>query len=556
MTQELAARASHRLQLARLFAGPLADRARAAAAYVATLASDPSCQEAITALRARLGGDERGIDISETAARQTGAFQALLESVASLADEGERHAQLVARLNALLPDLEAVAVPRADQGSNGAAASAVAWARAACSGHLREQAHALERMADEAPAPVKTVFPKAAAADRCRAGGDLRRGKAIGPSFATQSEPTDPRTVATLADVVALQGGDRPAAFALERAIGLVGPRIEWCASLADALEGARRGGPRRVGRSAARLCGPVTARSSSACFRRVLGTPGAGRLSDALAWLMSQAQPVSWQGEHFAHALGELARIDVDRAVVVARRALDVFGPRINSLRQAMLDVEPLGRASDDGFIVSTFERWLSSGAEAGERRELFIRLAARCGNAWATRRAAHASWLAPSTKDCRVQNVDDQLSRMPAPTSPDAQLWRLENGCGAAPRREQTEGCRRGVARALSSERGTVGILADDRVGAIAAWQRAARVAPTHGYATLARDLVGFRRERRSPSNTWRSLSKPEPGSRRRRRHRHRNGWPCGALDGTTTLRPRPGCSWAGASSVDQLP
>ena len=190
-----------------------------------------------------------------------------------------------------------------------------------------------------------------------------------------RGDTTSARAVACLADAVG-GGSDRLAATALEGGIDVVGPRAEWSGALVEVLESLADG--KRL----------VTARKRWVALRpgdrpaveRLLSTAAAikdaDQLTPALAWLLSQPQPVSWAGPVLGQALRALADIDPAAAAVVARRALDVYGPRVTALRVAMLVVAD--RAGDDAFAAAVLERWLPFCPESPERIEIHVRLAA----------------------------------------------------------------------------------------------------------------------------------------------------------------------------------
>src|SRR5262249_24304804 len=84
---------------------------------------------------------------------------------------------------------------------------------------------------------------------------------------------------------------------------------------------------------------------------------------------------------ERIAQGLRNLGAIDPSRAVIIARRALDVLGPRHLPLREAMEEVA--GLADDEAFSAALLERWISAGAPPIERRTLFVQLARKFASA-----------------------------------------------------------------------------------------------------------------------------------------------------------------------------
>ncbi|MDP9000288.1 MAG: hypothetical protein M3O46_09275, partial [Myxococcota bacterium] len=363
--------------------------------------------------------------------------------------------------------------------------AAMSWVRELVNGGARAQALALERLAASESAAVRVVL-LASAADRYIAAGNATAARNVA-ELATRTDPTNSRCVATLADVLLAQHRDRPAAAALERAIGMIGPRPPWCFALADTLEAL---GETDLASGWSQRCvglRPGDRQAITTLLDRLLRAGDGSRLRDALAWLLTQPQPVSWAAEPFANALSSLSSLDADRAVVVARRALEVFGPKSALLRETMIGVAQ--RASDDSFEIAILERWLSSGAKGSDRRQLFLRLAALRlnlgddeGVVRISSRAIHEGLGGPEFD----QHIESSISNA---TTPDAQLWSMRANAeriSAADDPAAAVWAWRDFGAALWD-------LADDRVGAINAWQRAARVAHG-GYATLALDLVAF--------------------------------------------------------------
>ena len=344
----------------------------------------------------------------------------------------------------------------------------------------------LERLAAEQSGPVRAAL--FAAASGCHlAAGDTAAARADA-ELATRADPTSARCVAALADAVTSQPRDPGAASALERAIAVIGPRVAWCFALADALDGlgetdlAAGWSQRFVALS------PGNPEATQLLLERLVRTGDASRLRDALAWFLGQPQPVAWAAPQFARALSELALLDARSASVVARRALDVYGPKSVSLRQAMLGVADA--TADDAFAVAVLERSLSSsGIDGADRRSLIerlVRLRRRIGDgegvarivARAASEGLHGSEFDPPGDPAREVGI-----------SADAQLWILRaNAC------RLSAGDDPGAAAAGWRELGAaMWDLADDRVGAIDTWQRAARLRPD-GHMILALDLVAF--------------------------------------------------------------
>jgi tetratricopeptide (TPR) repeat protein len=427
------------VELGRLCGGPLADERRATAAYASARAADPACEDAIAELRAP-HGDEGG----------------------PVHTEG------------LL----------VDDGSDTRAATARAWVGAALGSDARALALALERVAVTSSVAVRAML-LAVAAERAAVAGDPDAARRLA-ELAVEVDPGSPRCAATLAEILG-GGGDRPAAAALERAIALVGPRAAWCSGLAATLDGL--GEPARAidwMRRCVALC-PGDRDAIAGLLRRLERLGDAPRLAQALAWLLTQPQPTAWLADPFAAALRALARLDPDAAVVLARRALDVLGPRAESTREAMLAAAKM--ASDDAFAVAVLERWLSCADESTERGALLALLAElreRLGDAEGQARVIarairEGAWSAA---------LESQLDRLGEPGTSDALLW-------AMTARAERLGATSDAAAAAWAWRdlgGALWDLADDRAGALRSWRNAAKIGPVRQYAIFAQDLVAF--------------------------------------------------------------
>jgi len=446
-------RASALVDLGRLCAGPVADATRADAAYARALEIDPDCEAAATALRGRGSPKAAGLGDGTEGSREPVGPQTRRQGAPPPSDSRESAAR--------------------------------SWVAASLGGDVAAQAAALERMAGvSSPALVPVLL--SVAADRHLAAGD-RTSARRAAERATHADPASARSIAALADSV-VDDADRGAAAALERAIALIGPRARWCFALADALAAL---GEAELSVGWSQRCVALRPGDRDAIRRlldrlRVARDPW--RLGDALAWLLAQPQPVTELAAPFADALRELAGLDPDRAAVVARRTLDVLGPEAPALREAMFDVA--AKASDDAFAAAIFERWLSCGAEGADRKALYATLAGlrqRLGDeeseARAVARAIREGAWSPAL-DAHLERLADR------PATPDAQLWRMEATAERLTARGDTA-----AAGAWREFGAALWDLADDRVRAIAAWQRSARAeAGSQGYTTLALDLVAF--------------------------------------------------------------
>ena len=220
----------------------------------------------------------------------------------------------------------------------------------------------------------------------------------------------------------------------------------------------------------------------------RVTRAGDVAALGDALAWVLSQPLPPSQIVGPFVRALRAMADKDASRAVVVARRALDVYGPRLADLRNAMLEIA--ANVCDDGFATAILERSIACGIDGDERRDLFFRLADsyerlgdEAGEARVVARALDAGHAGA--------DAERHLERLGGLRSlPDTEIWLLR----ALAIRSAAGTDQAAAARAFRDLGAALWDLADDRAGALDAWRKAARKAPRRGYTTLTLDLVAF--------------------------------------------------------------
>jgi tetratricopeptide (TPR) repeat protein len=355
----------------------------------------------------------------------------------------------------------------------------------ALEGDLRAQALALER-AVGAAAPRLRVVMLAAAADRYLAVGDAPAARLV-LGQALHADPSDVRCAVALATLCA-GDGDRAAVSALEQAVAAVGPRPEWCDALGDALDKlgdfeltiawSQRIATLRLG----------NARVVETLLDRLVRSGDAGRLGDALAWLLSQPLALESIAGPFGKALQGLSELDANRAVVVARRGLDVFGPKSPPVRTAML--QAAARGCDDPLMAAIFERWLSCEVDRVERQRLLVGLAELYERLEDEEAEARIVALA-MREELRTPAIDAHADRLAGrPATPDARLWRLETQAHRLSAGDDFEAS----ALAWRELGAALWVLAADRAGALAAWLRAARTTPSGGHAALAVDVATF--------------------------------------------------------------
>ncbi|MCW5813850.1 MAG: hypothetical protein KIT84_22675 [Labilithrix sp.] len=354
----------------------------------------------------------------------------------------------------------------------------VAWITAAAAGEQETRGRALAAVAPTCGLSAGGAIAAVAAeilADHGDAEGARRAAE-----YASRSEGHETRAHVMLARLVAVTDG-RLAQATIERAIEAAGPSALWCERLADVLgllgdAKAAVGWRRRV---ALRPGEPAAAR---ALVDRALSAGDAGALADALVWLAPQPQPSRDMAERIGPALETLVDLDRERAAAVARRALDVLGPRSATLRRA------IEKTGDAKLRATLIERWIAAGAPHAERGPLLRELAAL--HAEAGDADAEADALARAARE--GVDLRAHAARIDAlmPTTPDGELALLE--ARAALRDGEGDGAQ--AAEAYRDLGAALWDMADDRPRAVQAWLRGAQEDVAYGYATLRQDLASF--------------------------------------------------------------
>lgn len=355
----------------------------------------------------------------------------------------------------------------------------------ALEGNLGAQAAALEGAVGAAGPRLRMVL-LSAATDRYLAVGDAHAAR-LALHQALTIDPSDVRCTASLAKLYVGERS-RTAVAALERAVTAIGPRLEWCSALAEGLDAL---GDFQLAIAWSQRCAALrvgTTHVVEALLDRLLRSGDSVRLGDALAWLLSQPLALEAIAGPFGKALQGLSQLDAGRAVVVARRGLDVFGPTSPSVRAAIL--QAAANAHDDAFTVAIFERWLACGVAGADKQRLLVGLAELYERLEDEEAEARITVIA-MREELRSPSIDSHIDRLAGrPAGPDARLWRLEAQAHRLAAGDDFEAS----ALAWRELGASLWVLAGDRSGAVAAWQRAARTSPVVGHATLAVDLVTF--------------------------------------------------------------
>jgi cellulose synthase operon protein C len=317
--------------------------------------------------------------------------------------------------------------------------------------------------------------------------GEVERAR-VAAEQAVHSDPSLARPAAVRARVGALSG-DRGGAEALERAMGMVVPRALACLELANVYERLGEGilalawTQRRI----ALRPGDLDAARSRLLRMRKYGDPS--RLADTLAWLLSQHQPLAELVDDIAETLRELAPVEPMRASALARRALDVVGPRSTRLRDAVLMVADT--TGERGLGIAVLERWLSAGSPGAERPTLLLELSRRRRDATDADGAARAL-LRAVKEGASPSQVLAELSVAPQPRGSDGELAVLETRAEVLS--AQAEADQIGTARAFRELGAALYDLASDTEGALRAWERAMALDPERGPELFAADVTAF--------------------------------------------------------------
>lgn len=246
------------------------------------------------------------------------------------------------------------------------------WMLGAVSGDDGARAHGLLAFAEHGPAQVRATL-LALGGGLALAAGDHDVAQSAAET-ACQTDPRCVRAVVLLSECIPTTN-KRTYAQVMERALTLSIPRSQLCMKLARALAelGEADGAIAWTRRLLALRPGDLQAIDELSNL--ILEGREAGKIADTLAWVLSQPEPSRSLSELGARVLGRLADLDAERAVVFARRALEVLGVRHELLRDALLLTAD--RAGNAALVATVLERWLGSGAAPAERADIYIRLA-----------------------------------------------------------------------------------------------------------------------------------------------------------------------------------
>ncbi|HSO33781.1 MAG TPA: hypothetical protein VLT33_14710 [Labilithrix sp.] len=302
-------------------------------------------------------------------------------------------------------------------------AYSVAWMTAAAAGDRATRARAIAALAPSCGASVVSVLA-ALAAEELHASGDLPGARAAAEQ-ACRADGHDARAIRALAAIVPETEGV-VAATALDRAAAVAGPTAALCTRLARLLEKGGDAGPALAWARRAVALRPGDGQVVQDLLDRASRLDDVEALAGAIAWLLPQPFPARATADRLAPALRKLAERDPKRAAALARRALDVLGPRHAGLRAALESVAEA--AKDQPLRARVVERWIAAGAPAAERGPLLLTLAALHAAAPDPEREV-AAYVRAARASVDLSSVRERIESLDAASySADAELSLLE--------------------------------------------------------------------------------------------------------------------------------
>lgn len=420
---------------------------------------------------------------------ELGAFYARQLARASSAGERARLRLALANVRRRSGDLDGaleVLEPLVSEPIVSPAALCMTALLAAQQGQEALRARALLRLSVVLASPLRAVIAAVCGELLLRAGDVDAAKRAVEQALA--ADPSLARAAAARAAVGAVTG-DRWGAEAMERAMGVVVPRAPLSAALAATYDKlgepllALAFGQRQIALRPGDL-GAVRDR-----LVRTLALEDGARLADALSWVFAQPQPLDAVSELVARALRALAPLEPERGAALARRALDVLGPRNVDVRLAVLSVADI--TGERGLGIAALERWLASGADSADRSGILLDLARR-RRASGDHDGSARSLLRAIRDGAWATAVLAELEAAPPAKSSDGEIALL------AARAEALSGLSEADPHATALAWRELGAaywdLAGDTESALRAWERASVLDVDSGVENFASDLVAF--------------------------------------------------------------
>jgi tetratricopeptide (TPR) repeat protein len=397
--------------------------------------------------------------------------------------------------------------PRLDE-SYTVGAAGLALAVRGSEGASREEARSLAVLGEVLGEGLGAIF-LAAASERWREVGALVESRSTAER-ALEMDGRCGQAATALARVSAVLGG-RDSALAIERALGVVVPRAWLCDALARILEAIGEQELAFAWTQRWLALAPSDRRAVAELLRRCLTGTDGGRIASALAWVLAQPDPPDDRAAIFVDALVTLYALDRKAGEQVARRALDVFGPKAEAFRERLLALAD--EHGDRGLAIALLERHVAS-SPAALSGDVLLELSHRrveVGD-WdgACRELAKAAERADP--ELVVAATDELLASERAVLLSDGlvALWAARARASLALLRRGTRGATHGATTGVETEEGTTRTdllsvtveafrtlgalrwdLAEDPRGAEQALYEAAELDQRDGFEIYAEDL-----------------------------------------------------------------
>ncbi|MBL9022733.1 MAG: hypothetical protein JNL21_11075 [Myxococcales bacterium] len=255
-----------------------------------------------------------------------------------------------------------------DMDAFGAAAVALF---AAAAGSPRELARALSQLARSVSGPVAAIVHAAASESWHRAGAVAEARNAA--EDALLADPGCARAASALARAASSLGG-REGAVVLERALGVAVTRAWLCDALARCLESIGEVALAFAWTQRWLALTPGDPRAIAELVRRCQVGADSRRIADALAWVLASPAPPPPPAS-FLEALAALFSLERTKGGQLARRTLDVLGPRDETVRNRLLVLAD--EHGDEPLSIALLERHVATLPEPPA--ELYLDLAQR---------------------------------------------------------------------------------------------------------------------------------------------------------------------------------
>lgn len=380
----------------------------------------------------------------------------------------------------------AVLEPLVEEGTSSRAAWAMVYAAATRARREDLRAASLRKLAALSEPRVDAVLA-CVASDIHLSLGDREQARAAAEQ-ACHSDSSSPRAIALLARAL-VDRRDRVAAVALERAAAVALPRAHLCRALSETFDVLGEPDNALAWTQRWLALRPGDRDAARALIERVTVKGDPTRIADALGWLLAQPEPLDDLSTEVSRAVRKLSDVSAPRGAALARRAIDVFGPRVTEIRNVVLGVADfLGERS---LAIAVLERELASGVPGSDRPGLVLELVRRRRDARDADSAARCLVRALA-EGAAASVILSELDAALPPESSDGEISLLQARAEALGAISSADV--EGTARAFREYGAALWDLADDRDAAVAAWERAAALDPDCGLERLARDLVAF--------------------------------------------------------------